>query len=220
MIFCCVSVIRQKRGNLRDQANKDDAYITRVVSSWKKASKCFYSHQSSSCYRAASSYHIVVPQCNNIGELMDNQLVQGRQAERKYFLEVIKCLRCLARQGIPLQGHDGNGNFAQLLYLLGTKDDNIMNYLERKLGHKYNHQGQQNELLNIMGAQVLWEKLAVIRDRKFFSIMADEGTDISYEEQLSFCVRTLGDNSNGDEETSRVKSEKSEKSIKNETVFN
>ena len=151
---------------------------------------------------------------------MDNQLVQGRQAEHKYFLEVIKCLRYLARQGIPLQGHDGNGNFTQLLYLLGTKDDNIMNYLERKLGHKYNHQGQQNELLNIIGAQVLWEKLAVIRDRKFFSIMADEGTDISYEEQLSFCVRTLGDNSNGDEETSRVKSEKSEKSIKNETVFN
>ena len=68
-----------------------------------------------------------------------------------------------------------------------------MDHHHGKVGHKYNHHDVQNELLNIMGAQVLREKLATIRDRKFFSIMADEGTDISNLEQLSFCARTVDD---------------------------
>ena len=109
---------------------------------------------------------------------MDSQLVQWRQLECKYLLEVIKCLRYLSRQGISLQGHNSNDNFTQLLYLLGTKDKNIMDHLDGNMGYKYNHHDVQNKLLNIMGAQVLREKLATIRDRRFFLIMADDGTDI------------------------------------------
>ena len=65
---------------------------------------------------------------------------------------------------------------------------------------KYNRHDVQNELLNIMGAEVLREKLATIRDRKFFSIVADEGTDISNLEQLSFCVRTVDNGLNVDKD--------------------
>ena len=63
--------------------------------------------------------------------------------------KVIKCLRYLSQQGIPLQGHNNNGNFTQLLYHLDTKDKNIMDHLD---GHKYNHHDVQNEPLNIIGA--------------------------------------------------------------------
>ena len=59
---------------------------------------------------------------------MDSQLVQQRQLEHKYLLEVFKCLRYLSRQGIPLQGHNSSDNFTQLLYLLGTKDKNTMDH--------------------------------------------------------------------------------------------
>ena len=131
---------------------------------------------------------------------MNRQLVQRRQLERKYLLEVIKCLRYLSRQGIPLQGHNNNDNFTQLLYLLGTKDKNIIDHLYGKVGHKYNHHDVQNEHLNIMRAQVLREKLATIRNHQFFSIMADEGTNKSNLEQLSFCARTVDDDLNGDKD--------------------
>ena len=127
---------------------------------------------------------------------MSSQLTQQRQIERKYLLEVIKCLRYLRRQGIPLQGHDNNDNFTQLLYLLGSNDKNIMDYLNRKVGHKHNHHNVQNELMNIMANQVLRQKLTIIREHKFFTMMADEGTDISNIEQLSFCVRTIDDELN------------------------
>ena len=105
-------------------------------------------------------------------------------------------MRYLGRQGIPLQGHDNNDNFTQLLYLLGSNDKNIIEHLNRKVGHKYNHHDVQNELLNNMANQVLRQKLTVIREHKFFAMMADEGTDISNIEQLSFCVRTVDDDLN------------------------
>ena len=99
---------------------------------------------------------------------MDSQLVQQRQLERKNLLEVIKCLRYLSRQGIPLQGHNNNDKFTQLLYLLSRKDKNIMDHLDGNMGQKYNHHDVQNKLLDIMAAQVLREKLATIRDHNFF----------------------------------------------------
>ena len=74
-----------------------------------------------------------------------------------------------------------------------------MNHLDSKLGYTYNHHDVQNELLNIMHAPELQEKLAVIRGRNFLFIMGDEETEISNKEQLSFSVRTVGDNLNVDE---------------------
>ena len=104
----------KKQGN---HENKDDVYITRSLLSWKKVPKCFYSHQSWWCHRAASLYQLIVSQRKDIGKLMDNLFVRDRQVERKYLLEVIKRLRYLSRHGIPLQGHDGNGNFTQLSFI-------------------------------------------------------------------------------------------------------
>ena len=166
MCFYCHT--QEKRGNLTDQTNKEDASIKNGFSFCKKAPKCFYKHQNISCHKAAASYHLVVPPCADVGESMDSQLVQQRQLERKNLLEVIKCLRYLSRQGIPLQGHNNNDKFTQLLYLLSRKDKNIMDHLDGNMGQKYNHHDVQNKLLDIMAAQVLREKLATIRDHNFF----------------------------------------------------
>ena len=95
-----------------------------------------------------------------------------------------------------------------------------MDHLDGKVGHKYHHHDVQNELLNIMKGQALREKHATIRDRKFFSITADEGTDISNLEQLSLCARTVNDDLNADEdflgfyEIDNIKSETVVKAIK------
>ena len=62
--------------------------------------------------------------------MVDDQITQRRKLKSKYLLDVIKCLRYLARQGIPLQGLDNNDNLTQILYLLRTKDDNITKHLQ------------------------------------------------------------------------------------------
>mgnify|MGYP001801130696 CR=1 FL=1 len=133
-VFCHYCVVQEGKGNLKDQRAKEDAYITKGFSSWKKAPKCFQTHQDSTCHKAASSYKLTIPQCHDVGELMDSHLTKRRLIERKYLLKVIRCLRYLGRQGIALQGSDGNDNFTQLLRLLGTNDSNIIDHLDGKTG--------------------------------------------------------------------------------------
>ena len=165
-------------------------------------------------------YYLVLPDCGDVGDMIDVQSMKRRQAERKYLIDIIKCLRYLARQGIPLQGHDDNDNLTQALLLLGAKDDNIIKHLQGQIGHKYTHHNMQNELLDIMASQVLREKLSAIRERKIFSLIADEGTDISNIEQLSLCIRSVDDNFEVSEdfvgfyELSNIKSETIVNSIK------
>ena len=131
---------------------------------------------------------------------MDTQLTKKRATERKYLLKVIRCLRYFGRQGIALQGSAGNDNLTQLLRLLGANDETVLEHLDGKTGYKYTHSDVQNEILNIMATLTLQEKLKVIQDRKFFSIIADEGTDVSNKEQLSFCLRTVDDDLNSFED--------------------
>ena len=114
------------KGNLKDQISKEDAYITKGFSSWKKAPKCFQIHQDSGCHKTASSYQLIIPQCRDVAELMDTQLTKKRATERKYLLKVIRCLRYFGRQGIALQGSAGNDNLTQLLRLLGANDETVL----------------------------------------------------------------------------------------------
>ena len=97
---------QEKRGNLTDQTNKEDASIKKGFSFCKKAPKCCYKHQNISCHKAASSYNLVVPPCADVEESMDSQLVQRRQLQRKNLLEVIKYLRYLSRQGTMTNLHN------------------------------------------------------------------------------------------------------------------
>ena len=128
--------------------------------------------------------------CANVAELNNQCIADSRQKERKHLIDVIQCLRFLARQGIAIQGNPGNDNFTQLLMLLGTKDPSIKSTLERTR-LKYTHNDIQNELLDLMAQHVIREKLKYIRENDIFSILADEYTDISNLEQLSMCVRTV-----------------------------
>ena len=140
----------------------------------KKGTKYFYSHQDYACHQASLVYHLIVLQCNNVREIIDDQIIQRRQVERKYLLDVIKCLRFLPLQGVSLRGLDNNDNLTQILYFLGTKDDNITKHFQGQLGHKYAYHDIQNKLLHIMASTVLRVRVPTINERKFFLMMADE----------------------------------------------
>ena len=104
-------------------------YIKSIFS-MVKGTKMFL-QPSGLCHQASSAYHLIVPQCNDAGEMIDDQIAQRRQVQGKYFLDVIKCLRYLVREGISFQGLDNNDNLTQILYLLGTKDYNITKHLHQ-----------------------------------------------------------------------------------------
>ena len=130
-------------------------------------------------------------QTRDIGELINQNLVDFRKENRAYLFAIMRCLRYLARQGIAIQGTHGNDNLTQLLKLIGTKDASIIDRLNQG-SQKFTHHDVQNELLDIMVKQVLSKKLEAIR-KGFYSIICDEGTDCSNLEHLSFNTRIVDD---------------------------
>ena len=59
--------------------------------------------------------------------MIDDQFFQQKQVERKYLPDVIKYLRYLARQGIPLRGLDNNDKLSQICTMLGQKSIKYIN---------------------------------------------------------------------------------------------
>ena len=96
-----------------------------------------------------------------------------RKSERRYLIDVIRCLRLLVRQGIAFQGDANEDNFSQLMLLLNTKDDNIKTHLASK-EHKYTHHDIQNELLDLMVRPELRSKVMTTEKNRYFAVMADE----------------------------------------------
>lgn len=106
--------------------------------------------------------------------MINNDIPWKRHAGRRNFLDVIKCLRYLAKQAIDLQGRNSNNKFTQLLHLLGINDENIMKYLDGQIGYKYNHHESQNEMLNIMSSHVLRKNLSDIHECQYFTLIVDD----------------------------------------------
>ena len=119
--FYCAT--QRKKGILVSERNIEDAYTTKVFSSWKKAPQCFAEHQQTYCHKSPASNHVVIPKCKDLGEMTNNNPVNVCEKERKYLFDVIRCLPYIARQGIALQRTGNNDNFVQLMMLLGTKDE-------------------------------------------------------------------------------------------------
>ena len=100
----------------------------------------------------------------------------------------------MARQSIPIRG-DGdeeNSNFIQLFKLRGEDDPKFAKWLEKKTD-KYVSADIQNELLKVMGLQVLRDIATSLHSAEFYSIMVDETTDVSNKEQAVLCFRWVSD---------------------------
>ena len=96
-------------------------------------------------------------------------------------LKVISSIHFLARQGLALRGHFENvdnleGNFYQLLLLQAEQCPDLKSWILRK---EYTSPEILNEIIIIMGQTILRSLLSCTRSTSWFSIIADEVTDIS-----------------------------------------
>ena len=105
-------------------------------------------------------------------------------------LKVISTIRFLARQGLALRWHleDVNnleGNFYQLLLLQAEELPELKSWILKK---EYTSPEILNEIITIMGQSVLQKLLTRIQSCLWFSIIVDEATDISRNEQMSLSI--------------------------------
>ena len=124
------------------------------------------------------------------------QVKHEQKHHRTMLLKLLKTLKYLARQGLPLRGHNEDsesfeGNLYQLLLLQAQDCPGMDIWLHRR---EYISPEIINELIEKMGNSVLRRILESIRTSLWFSILADEATDISHHEQMSLSIRWVDDN--------------------------
>ena len=106
-------------------------------------------------------------------------------------MKLLSCIRYLARQGLPLQGHHEDpesfeGNLYQLLLLQAQDCLQMKTWLCRR---EYISPEIVNELIKLMGQAVLRQVLAEIKSTMWFSLIADEASDSSHNEYMNISVR-------------------------------
>ena len=103
-------------------------------------------------------------------------------------LKIISTLRYLARQGLATRGHiESEGNFLQLLQVQSEDSPELSSWLKRR--DNWVSHDIQNE---IMTHPVLKGISNVAKQSKYFTIIVDEATDVSFKGRYllpSVCFR-------------------------------
>ena len=195
--YCFTCCKANRAGHLQGVGCRDDSFISKGFGNWKKATSTFPIHEKSVCHRVAVEK---LSHKSEIGEQLSDLHLKAKANKRAMLLKILGSLRFLARQSIPTRGNyvenegEVNSNFIQLLKLRGEDDPCLVKWLEKKK-EKYTSVDMQNEMLQAMALGILREIVENIRPH-WFSLMADETTDVSNVEQLVICIRWVDDHLN------------------------
>ena len=117
--------------------------------------------------------------CKDVGKVFSDKTTTDQEKNRKSLLKIISDIRYLGRQGIPLRGadDDANSNFNQLNLVRTEKDEDFEIWLQKK-SFTYDLPQIQKEIINIMSHEIVCGIAKEVREAEFYSILADETTDI------------------------------------------
>lgn len=145
-------------------------------------------------------------QPNIIENVVRNRQQQVKE-NREKLLPIIEVIKLCGRQELALRGTSDSGdmnlaeevtavnegNFRAILRMRANSGDVILkNHLEKsRKNAKYISSGIQNELIAICGKIIQETIVKEVNGIGFFSVLADETTDISRTEQMTLCVRYI-----------------------------
>ena len=123
--------------------------------------------------------------------MISKQHEAEKRNNRAMLMKLLHCIRYLARQGLAFRGHHEDsvafeGNLYQLLLLQATDSPQLATWIKKR---DYISPAIVNEIITLCGNTVLRQLLGDIRAAKYFSIIADEATDISHNEQICIAIR-------------------------------
>lgn len=184
------------------------ALVTQAFTNLKKAREMFSKHENLSYHKkyvliAENTKAIVKKKAESVINQVNAQRRLDIENNRKRLIPIIQTIRFCGRQQIALRGHrdsgrispeepdQNDGNFRSLLRYRANSGDNILKDQLTTSGGKtmYTSSFIQNELINIFGHLIQSKIVENVRKSVFYSVLADETTDISQIEQFSLCVR-------------------------------
>ena len=117
-VLCFYCHNADRKGHLTAAHKKEDVFISKGFTNWKKATDRFAAHAKSECHRLAIEK---LENTQDIGEKLSTLHASGKAENRRMLLKILGGLRFLARQSLPTRGEyvagegEENSNFIQLL---------------------------------------------------------------------------------------------------------
>ena len=196
-VLCHVCAVAWYSGKLTFSKNAESSFITKGFQNWKDATRIFHDHERSKCHTEAVERLVKLPLTTpDVGNFLVAQLAEEKRHNKEMLLHILRSIRFLAHQGLPLCGvalsnivhvSEPDSNLHQLLELVSTYDTRVSEWI-RKRSNKYTSPDISNEMLELMAHTILREIALQIRGRKF-TIMVDETTDSSTKEQCVIVLR-------------------------------
>ena len=159
---------------------------------WKKATERFAKHGSSKCHTEASFKFATMSRGLNVSAMISSQKDDDRKNATDCLKIIFTSVLYIAKQGLGFRRSiEENGNFLQLVSLRSQDFVPLKAWLCKY--RSYTSPQIQNEILEMLSREVLQSILTSVGKSNIFSILADESTDISSKQQLSFCIRYISD---------------------------
>lgn len=195
---------------------KPQAFVTRSFYNVKKSVASFKNHESHTYHKnaALAQSHVkalVGKRQESVIALIDTVRKKEVQENRLRLNGIIETVKLCGMQNIPLRGRrdsgrislsspvENDGNFRSLIRFRANAGDTVLkdHILHSPLNAMYVSPEIQNELIETIGSLIRKDIIKRISQSKYFTILADETTDISQIEQFSLCARYVSESENG-----------------------
>ena len=184
----CVYCRFAKRHSCLLAKKGDDAFSVNGFDNYAKATVKFRAHDRCDAHREA----MMKWQLRNrptIAAQLSSEVARVQTTRRAGLLKQLTGMRFLLRQGIALRGHsEREGNLPQLLSAWAGDCEVLRQWMKEG---KYMSHDIVNELITIMGHNVLRAVLDKVKMQNpaWYAIIADEATDVNFNEQLNLSLR-------------------------------
>lgn len=193
--FClyCRYASKQKWITFSKTGEQQTAFTESGFQNWKKGIEKFNAHEGSRLHREAQ-HKWLAQQRPTIASQLSSQQKMLQTNRRNGLVMQLEALRFLNRQGLAIFGHQQQeGNFYQLMKVQGQRNEVCREWIKQ---NRYMHPEAVNEQISIMAQCILRELLATykkVTGPPWFSVIADEATDICSTEQLNLSIRWVSD---------------------------
>ena len=170
--------------------------VSRPLTDWSNAKKQVDKHLTSKDHQiAVSKSREFLKVCTKEQDSITGQLNKAYQdtvnKNRDALSSIVRTIILCGRQNLALRGRqEDHGNFISLLKYRAETDQALATHLANAPKNAtYISPLIQNELINLCGKQISTIISSECKKANFFTLLADECSDVSNTEQISLCLR-------------------------------
>ena len=179
--------------------------------------KCWTKITAKACTHASKEYHLQAmtkmseflaryeDPSQSVATMLESHARKIMNSNVKVIESLFKITILCGKQGLALRGHrddrihwedegegSNEGNFVQLVKFRAETDEILADHLSKcPRNARYTSKTIQNELIQVAGGKIRTDILKEVKHAKFYSIIADEVTDVSNKEELSLVLRYI-----------------------------